>query len=110
MRGSSDRDWATGRSRLAVGNCAVSRVDVVQGVSQPANERVGRQRRSVLVVDVEESRNLREIHPWHPLRAIGDHGNGVRAQRMQAFERVTVVGDVPGDEVDRTDRQEFLDP
>ena len=81
-----------------------------QGALQTANECVRRQRRSRLVVDVEQRGDLAEVDARHPPRAVGDHRDGIRAECLQALKRAIVVGDVPGNEVDRTDRQEFLDP
>ena len=81
-----------------------------QGVVQPAEERDRRQRRVRVVVEAHQCGDLREVNARHPPRAVGDDGDSVRTQRSQAVEGVAIIGDVPGGEVDRTDRQEFLNP
>ena len=58
---------------------------------------------------MQELTDVSQINPENETAIPGDDRDGVRIQRIECRPRLLVVGDIPGNEVNRTGRQELLE-
>ena len=80
-----------------------------EDATEPAFQFINGQRGFGIVGELEELGDKAKIDPGNELPAPSNDRYAVRLQRIECRPRLLVVGDVPGNEVDRTGRQELLE-
>ena len=78
-------------------------------MTEPSDKFINGQRGGGIVGDLEKLRDEAQIDPGNETATPSNDRYAVRLQRIECCPRRFVVGDVPGNEVDRTGRQELLE-